>query len=68
MTALKVVVTAGAATPLLIRIRPIVKKDMDNDTEKLGKEVKRPTLAEVRTSIVKERTPLLKRSEEEKEM
>ena len=56
VTALAVVATAGAAaTPLLIRIiRPIVKKIWTKIQKKLGKEVKRPTLAEVRTNKYRE--------------
>ena len=56
VTALAVVATAGAAaTPLLIRIiRPVVKKIWATIQKKLGKEVKRPTLAEVRTNKYRE--------------
>ena len=56
VTALAVVATAGAAaTPLLIRIiRPVVKKIWAKIQKKLGKEVKRPTLAEVRTNKYRE--------------
>ena len=56
VTALAVVATAGAAaTPLLIRIiRPVVKKIWAQIQKKLGKEVKRPTLAEVRTNKYRE--------------
>ena len=56
VTALAVVATAGAAaTPLLIRIIiPIVKKIWAKIQKKLGKEVKRPTLAEVRTNTYRE--------------
>jgi hypothetical protein len=56
VTALAVVATAGAAaTPLLIRIiKPIVKKIWTKIQKKLGKEVKRPTLAEVRTNKYRE--------------
>ena len=56
VTALAVVATAGAAaTPLLIRIiRPVVKKIWASIQKKLGKEVKRPTLAEVRTNKYRE--------------
>ena len=56
VTALAVVATAGAAaTPLLIRIiKPIVKKIWAKIQKKLGKEVKRPTLAEVRTNKYRE--------------
>ena len=60
VTALAVVATAGAAaTPLLIRIiRPIVKKIWAKIQKKLGKEVKRPTLAEVRTNNYREKKGL----------
>tara|TARA_B100000508_G_scaffold136497_1_gene129604 strand:- start:385 stop:1140 length:756 start_codon:yes stop_codon:yes gene_type:complete len=56
VTALAVVATAGAAaTPLLIRIiKPVVKKIWAKIQKKLGKEVKRPTLAEVRTNKYRE--------------
>ena len=56
VTALAIVATAGAAaTPLLIRIiRPVVKKIWASIQKKLGKEVKRPTLAEVRTNKYRE--------------
>ena len=56
VTALAIVATAGAAaTPLLIRIiRPVVKKIWATIQKKLGKEVKRPTLAEVRTNKYRE--------------
>ena len=56
VTALAVVATAGAAaTPLLIRIiKPVVKKIWTKIQKKLGKEVKRPTLAEVRTNKYRE--------------
>ena len=60
VTALAVVATAGAAaTPLLIRIiRPVVKKIWATIQKKLGKEVKRPTLAEVRTNKYREKKGL----------
>ena len=60
VTALAVVATAGAAaTPLLIRIiRPIVKKIWTKIQKKLGKEVKRPTRAEVRTNKYREKKGL----------
>ena len=56
VTSLAIVATAGAAaTPLLIRvIRPVVKKIWATIQKKLGKEVKRPTLAEVRTNKYRE--------------
>ena len=60
VTALAVVATAGAAaTPLLIRIiRPVVKKIWAKIQKKLGKEVKRPSLAEVRTNKYREKKGL----------
>ena len=60
VTSLAIVATAGAAaTPLLIRIiRPIVKKIWATIQKKLGKEVKRPTLAEVRTNKYREKKGL----------
>ena len=60
VTALAIVATAGAAaTPLLIRIiRPVVKKIWATIQKKLGKEVKRPTLAEVRTNKYREKKGL----------
>ena len=60
VTALAVVATAGAAaTPLLIRIiRPVVKKVWATIQKKLGKEVKRPTLSEVRTNKYREKKGL----------
>ena len=60
VTALAVVATAGAAaTPLLIRIiKPVVKKIWATIQKKLGKEVKRPTLAEVRTNKYREKKGL----------
>ena len=60
VTALAVVATAGAAaTPLLIRIiRPVVKKIWATIQKKLGKEVKRPTQAEVRTNKYREKKGL----------
>ena len=60
VTALAVVATAGAAaTPLLIRIiRPVVKKIWATIQKKLGKEVKRPTLSEVRTNKYREKKGL----------
>ena len=56
VTSLAIVATAGAAaTPLLIRIiKPVVKKIWAKIQKKLGKEVKRPTLAEVRTNKYRE--------------
>ena len=60
VTALAIVATAGAAaTPLLIRIiKPVVKKIWAKIQKKLGKEVKRPTLAEVRTNKYREKKGL----------
>ena len=60
VTALAVVATAGAAaTPLLIRIiRPVVKKIWATIQKKLGKEVKRPSMAEVRTNKYREKKGL----------
>ena len=60
VTALAVVATAGAAaTPLLIRIiRPVVKKIWASIQKKLGKEVTRPTLADVRTNKYREKKGL----------
>ena len=60
VTALAVVATAGAAaTPLLIRIiRPVVKKIWATIQKKLGKEVKRPTMSEVRTNKYREKKGL----------
>ena len=60
MTSLAIVATAGAAaTPLLIRIiRPVVKKIWATIQKKLGKEVKRLTLSEVRTNKYREKKGL----------
>ena len=60
VTSLAIVATAGAAaTPLLIRIiRPVVKKIWASIQKKLGKEVKRPTLSEVRTNKYREKKGL----------
>jgi hypothetical protein len=60
VTALAIVATAGAAaTPLLIRmIKPVVKKIWAKIQKKLGKEVKRPSLAEVRTNKYREKKGL----------
>ena len=60
VTALAVVATAGAAaTPLLIRIiKPVVKKTWAKIQKKLGKEVKRPSIAEVRTDKYREKKGL----------
>ena len=60
VTSLAIVATAGAAaTPLLIRIiRPVVKKIWATIQKKLGKEVKRLTLSEVRTNKYREKKGL----------
>ena len=60
VTSLAIVATAGAAaTPLLIRIiRPVVKKIWATIHKKLGKEVKRPSMAEVRTNKYREKKGL----------
>ena len=60
VTALAVVATAGAAaTPLLIRIiRPVVKKIWTTIQKKLGKDVKRLSMAEVRTNKYREKKGL----------
>ena len=60
VTSLAIVATAGAAaTPLLIRIiKPVVKKIWTTIQKKLGKEVKRPTLSEVRTNKYREKKGL----------
>ena len=60
VTSLAIVATAGAAaTPLLIRIiRPVVKKIWATIQKKLGKEVKRPTLAEIKTNKYREKKGL----------
>ena len=60
VTALAVVATAGAAaTPLLIRvIRPVIKKLWATIQKKIGKEVKRLSMAEVRTNKYREKKGL----------
>jgi hypothetical protein len=60
VTALAVVATAGAAaTPLLIRIiKPVVKKIWTTIQKKLGKDVKRLSMAEVRTNKYREKKGL----------
>tara|TARA_R100001015_G_C4598440_1_gene153523 strand:+ start:481 stop:1236 length:756 start_codon:yes stop_codon:yes gene_type:complete len=60
VTSLAIVATAGAAaTPLLVRIiKPVVKKIWATIQKKLGKEIKRPTLAEVRTNKYREKKGL----------
>ena len=65
VASLAIVATAGAAaTPLLIRIiKPVVKKIWAKIQKKLGKEVKRPSIAEIRTDKYREKKglPPLKR-------
>ena len=65
VTALAVVATAGAAaTPILIRIiRPVVKKIWATIQKKLGKQVKRPSMSEVKTNEYRQKKglPPLKR-------
>ena len=65
VTALAVVATAGAAaTPLLIRIiRPVVKKIWATIQKKLGKDVKRLSLSEIKTNEYRQKKglPPLKR-------
>ena len=60
VTSLAIVATAGAAaTPLLIRIiKPAVKKIWKTIQKKLGKEVKRPSIADVRTDKYREKKGL----------
>ena len=60
VTALAIVATAGAAaTPLLIRIiRPVIKKLWATIQKKLGKEVKRPTLSEIKTNEYRQKKGL----------
>ena len=60
VTSLAIVATAGAAaTPLLIRIiRTVVKKIWATIEKKLGKEVKRPSMAEVRRNKYREKKGL----------
>ena len=60
VTALAIVATAGAAaTPLLIRIiRPVVKKIWATIQKKLGKDVRRLSMAEVRTNKYREKKGL----------
>ena len=60
VTALAVVATAGAAaTPLLIRIiRPVVKKLWTTAQKKIGKEVKRPSMSEIKTNKYREKKGL----------
>jgi len=58
--AIAVVATAGAAaTPLLIRvIKPVVKKLWTTIQKKLGKDVKRPSISELRTNKYREKKGL----------
>ena len=58
--AIAVVATAGAAaTPLLIRIiKPVVKKLWTTTQKKLGKKVKLPTRAEIKTNKYREKKGL----------
>ena len=60
VTALAVVATAGAAaTPLLIRIiKPVIKKLWATIQKKLGKDVKRPSLSEIKTNKYREKKGL----------
>ena len=60
VTSLAIVATAGAAaTPLLIRIiKPVVKKIWTTIQKKLGKDVKRPSMSEVRTNKYREKKGL----------
>ena len=60
VTSLAIVATAGAAaTPLLIRIiRPVVKKIWATIQKKLGKEVKRPSMSEIKTNKYREKKGL----------
>ena len=60
VTALAVVATAGAAaTPLLIRIiKPVIKKLWATIQKNLGKDVKRPSLSEIKTNKYREKKGL----------
>ena len=60
VTALAVVATAGAAaTPLLIRIiRPVVKKIWTTIQKKLGKDMKRLSLSEIKTNEYRQKKGL----------
>ena len=60
VTSLAIVATAGAAaTPLLIRIiKPVVKKIWATIQKKLGKEVKRPSLSEIKTNEYRQKKGL----------
>ena len=58
--AIAVLATAGAAaTPLLLRIiKPIIKKATDFVKKKLGKNIDRPSLSEIRTNKYREKKGL----------
>ena len=58
--AIAVVATAGAAaTPLLIRIiKPAIKKLWTTIQKKLGKDVKRPSISELKTNKYREKKGL----------
>ncbi len=58
--AIAVLATAGAAaTPLLIRIiKPVIKKLWTTIQKKLGKDVKRPSMSEVKTNKYREKKGL----------
>ena len=60
VTALAVVATAGAAaTPLLLRIfKPVITKIWKTIQKKLGKDVKRPSISELRTNKYREKKGL----------
>ena len=60
VTALAIVATAGAAaTPLLIRIiKPVVKKIWAKIQKKLGKDVKRLSLSEIKTNEYRQKKGL----------
>ena len=59
-TAIAVVATAAAAaTPLLIRvIKPVIKKVWTTIQKKLGKNVSRPSMSEMRTNKYREKKGL----------
>ena len=58
--AIAVVATAGAAaTPLLLRIfKPVITKIWKTIQKKLGKDVKRPSISELRTNKYREKKGL----------
>ena len=58
--AVAVIATAGAAaTPLILRIiKPIIKKIVDTIKKKLGKNVDRPSLSEIKTNKYREKKGL----------